>query len=136
MRPRPIETAPDDGTYIILFGPSGYTTTPLRAEVCHYDAAWVNHSGDSFLDGGGPPTCWLPLPDGEPWVDEVRRTRELLPPSLAKVPNIKPRDQTDAELALEVAYWEKKLETAGPAAGTAAAEFLRDCQREQRRRKK
>ena len=81
MRPRPIETAPRDGTYVILFGPSGYTTTPLRAEVCRYDAEyrprqpWVNHANDSFEDGGGPPTCWMPLPDGEPWVDEVRKAR-------------------------------------------------------------
>lgn len=65
---RPIETAPKDGTYILLFGPSGYVTTPLRCEVCRYDAEfrplqpWVNHANDSFTDGGGAPTHWLPLP--------------------------------------------------------------------------
>lgn len=64
-----IETAPKDGTYIILFGHSGYTTTPYRAEICKYDAEyrplqpWVNHSNDSFLDGGDVPIGWLPLPE-------------------------------------------------------------------------
>ena len=65
---QPIATAPRDGTYVLLFGPSGYTTTPLRCEVCRYDAEyrprqpWVNHSNDSFLDGGEAPTHWMPLP--------------------------------------------------------------------------
>jgi len=30
---QPIETAPRDGTWIMLAGDSGYTTTPLRVEV-------------------------------------------------------------------------------------------------------
>ena len=65
---QPIETAPKDGRYILIAAPSGYTTTPLRVEVCHYDAEyrplqpWVNHSNDSFTDGGAPPTLWMPLP--------------------------------------------------------------------------
>lgn len=65
---QPIETAPKDGTYILLFGPSGYTTTPLRCQVCRYYPEyrplqpWVNHANDSFLDGGSAPTHWMPLP--------------------------------------------------------------------------
>ncbi len=65
---RPISTAPLDGEYVLVFGHSGYTTTPLRCEVCKYDAEysprtpWVNHSNDSFEDGGGIPEFWLPLP--------------------------------------------------------------------------
>lgn len=64
-----IETAPKDGRYILLAGPSGYTSVPLRFEVCRYDIEfrplqpWVNCVGDSFLDGGGPPTHWLYLPE-------------------------------------------------------------------------
>lgn len=64
----PIETAPKDGTYILLFGDSGYNGTPLRAQVGHYDAEyrplnpWVTHSGDAFTDGGDAPKWWLPLP--------------------------------------------------------------------------
>ncbi len=56
--PRPIETAPKDGTYIILLAPSGYRTTPWRAEVGHWDgeyrplSPWQTHSNDSFTDGG------------------------------------------------------------------------------------
>lgn len=66
---RPIETAPRDGTWILLFGPSGYTTTPLRAAVGHYDPEyrplnpWQPHSNDAFTDGGKPPTHWMPLPE-------------------------------------------------------------------------
>lgn len=64
----PIETAPKDGTYILLFGPSGYTTTPLRCEVGHWDIEyrplnpWQTHSNDAFTDGGTEPTHWMPLP--------------------------------------------------------------------------
>lgn len=65
---QPIETAPKNGEYIILFGDSGYIGTPLRAEVCRYDAVyrplqpWVNYGGDSFLDSGSKPLFWTPLP--------------------------------------------------------------------------
>jgi len=65
---RAMEDAPKDGTYIILFAPSGYKNVLWRCEVCHYDAAyrplqpWVNHAGDSFTDDGDGPCGWLPLP--------------------------------------------------------------------------
>jgi hypothetical protein len=65
---RPIETAPKDGRYILLFGDSGYRTTPLRCEVCRWHAEyrpqqpWVTYAGDSFLDSGGEPTHWMELP--------------------------------------------------------------------------
>lgn len=65
---QPIETAPRDGTYILLFGPSGYTTTPMRGAVGHYDPEyrplnpWQTHSNDAFTDDGGEPTHWMPLP--------------------------------------------------------------------------
>ncbi len=82
---RPIKTAPRDGTWIILAGPSGYCSTSLRAEICHYDAEfrprqpWVNHSGDSFLDGGEEPTHWLPLPpDPKLPADEFRPEVDIL----------------------------------------------------------
>ena len=69
MNWQPIETAPKDGTYIILIAPSGYINVPIRCEVCKYDKKyrplqpWVNHSNDSFLDDGEPPIGWIPLPE-------------------------------------------------------------------------
>ena len=64
----PIETAPRDGTYILLFGPSDYYGTPLRCEIGKYDAEyrphspWINHANSSFEDGGPGPTHWAPIP--------------------------------------------------------------------------
>lgn len=65
---RPISTAPKDGRYILLAGPSGYIGTPLRVRVCRYAEfrpfqPWVDYAGDSFLDDGAPPTLWHPLLD-------------------------------------------------------------------------
>jgi hypothetical protein len=65
---QPISSAPKDGTYILLFGDSGYTTTPLRCEVGNWDAVyrpldpWRTYDGDAFSDSGDPPTHWMPLP--------------------------------------------------------------------------
>ncbi len=67
---RPIETAPRDGRYILLFGDSGYVTTPLRCSVGRYvpdyrpKNPWQTHSNDAFTDDGGLPTHWAPLPEG------------------------------------------------------------------------
>lgn len=68
MTLQPISTAPRDGTWVLLFGPSGYVTTPLRAAVGRYALAyrplnpWQTYSNDAFTDGGPEPTHWLPLP--------------------------------------------------------------------------
>ncbi len=63
----PIETAPRDGTYVLLAGPSGYITTPLRAHVGRWGTTykenrWITHSNDDFTDDGEEPTLWMPLP--------------------------------------------------------------------------
>ena len=68
---QPIETAPKDGTWILLAGDSGYTTTPFRVSVCQwsfdtYHSFWRDHSGDGFLDDGDEPTHWMPLPPVPP----------------------------------------------------------------------
>lgn len=61
---QPIDTAPKDGTWILLAGDSGYTTTPSRVAVCRYMyspyRSWRDHAGDDFLDGGSEPTHWMP----------------------------------------------------------------------------
>lgn len=65
----PIETAPKDGRFILLFGPSGYMTTPLRCEIARWypeyrpHNPWQTHSNDAFTDGGGEPTHWMELPE-------------------------------------------------------------------------
>ncbi len=67
---QPMGTAPRDGSWILLFGPSGMMTTPLRCEVCRYYPEyrqinpWQTHSNDAFTDGGEAPTAWMPLPLG------------------------------------------------------------------------
>ena len=69
MKINPMSTAPKDGSFVLLFGDSGYVTTPLRCEVCRYAPSyrprqpWVDYANDSFLDSGGPPVGWLPLPE-------------------------------------------------------------------------
>lgn len=61
---QPIAAAPKDGTYILLLGDSGYTTTPYRVAVgCWiegYRNSWLTHSNDHFTGGGSPPTHWAP----------------------------------------------------------------------------
>ncbi len=65
---QPISTVPRDGTWVLLFGPSGYSTTPLRAAVGRYTPSfrphhpWQTHSNDAFTDGGAEPTHWMALP--------------------------------------------------------------------------
>lgn len=69
MQWQPIETAPKDGTWVLIAGPSGYSTTPLRAEVGRYYPQfrplnpWQTHADDAFTDGGPGPTHWIPLPE-------------------------------------------------------------------------
>lgn len=66
---KPMPDAPKDGTYILLFAPSGYSSVEWRCEVCKFDSEyrplqpWINHAGDSFTDGGDGPIGWLPMPE-------------------------------------------------------------------------
>ena len=61
-----IETAPKD-KFLLLCGPSGYTTTPWRkvTGIMHsnYHAGrWIDHANDDLVDWGFEPTHWMPLP--------------------------------------------------------------------------
>lgn len=79
MNLQPIATCPKDGSHFIAWGPSGYTGTPLRCEVCRFDADYrpknpiVNHAGDAFTDGGEPAMYWSPLPyDAKAMLNEIK----------------------------------------------------------------
>ncbi len=63
---RSVETAPKD-RFVLLCGPSGYTTTPLvfTTGIMHsnYHAGrWIDHANDDLVDWGFEPTHWMPLP--------------------------------------------------------------------------
>lgn len=62
-----LSSCPTNGTFVLLFGDSGYVTTPYRCEVGRYvaeydKAPWRNHANDGFEDSGPAPLGWLPLP--------------------------------------------------------------------------
>ena len=62
----PVETAPKD-KFVLLCGPSGYTTTPLVFTTgimrSNYHAGrWIDHANDDLVDWGFEPTHWMPLP--------------------------------------------------------------------------
>ena len=72
----PIKWAPDDGTFVLLRGPSGYTSTPYRVSMGRYSADrqdWVDHANDRFTDGGPQAThfAWA-----DQWVDETDQEQE------------------------------------------------------------
>ncbi|WP_424441089.1 DUF551 domain-containing protein [Parvibaculum sp.] len=59
MKPewQPIETAPKDGTKILLTGP--HDANGRYMEVCGY---WKDRFPVTWMDGHGEPTHWMPLP--------------------------------------------------------------------------
>lgn len=62
----PVETAPKD-KFVLLCGPSGYTTTPLvftTGIMCsnYHAGRWIDHANDDLVDWGFEPTHWMPLP--------------------------------------------------------------------------
>lgn len=63
---QPIETAPKDGSIILLWPPiydgtvcSGRWVQPYRRQPC-----WSRFGGSRACDRATPPTHWAPLPDG------------------------------------------------------------------------
>jgi hypothetical protein len=63
---KPISTAPT-GVFLLVCGPSGYTSIPIRVHVAQFiQENWYTHSNDLFTDDGLPPTHWkyLTIPSG------------------------------------------------------------------------
>lgn len=54
---RPIETAPTDGTLILVFAPGGEFDLPDLQSVCAY-----HQDGGFCIDEMRHPTHWMPLP--------------------------------------------------------------------------
>lgn len=53
----------------IFFGPSGYTTTPLRAALCRLrNGNVIDSQGDSFTEGGPEATFFAELPQIHEWI--------------------------------------------------------------------
>lgn len=55
---QPIETAPKDGRYILLFDPSA--SPDHRVVRAHFNDYWETADGTTWLDNV---THWMPLPD-------------------------------------------------------------------------
>lgn len=57
---QPIETAPKDGTYILLLGPPLAAGLPIRCEVGRWSSSdqWMSHKHVAFEQA----THWLPMP--------------------------------------------------------------------------
>lgn len=59
---QPIETAPRDGTLVLLYSikPSRKNRPQMQVGYCH-----IGLGGDVWVTGGWPvrPTHWMPLPD-------------------------------------------------------------------------
>jgi hypothetical protein len=65
---RPMASAPKDGTFIYLYGGSGYVTFPFRVVIGRWVKAyrdyWIDIEGDNFSDAGDArdPLFWSPIP--------------------------------------------------------------------------
>lgn len=68
---QPIETAPKNGSWVLLRAPSGYTGRPYMVAVAHYEkdrephTPWQMSETGTFEEYGCTPTHWMPLPDKE-----------------------------------------------------------------------
>jgi len=84
MRWLPIETAPKDGSWILLRGRTGYIRTPYRVHVGHWDAEyrpkspWQTSERCSFTDDGDSegPTHWSPLENPDPQIRQLEKELE------------------------------------------------------------
>lgn len=67
---QPIETAPKDGTFVLLFGPHHRAGQDRQLTAC-----WDGQTWESADDGYGiylKPTHWMPLPEA-PCLEQARK---------------------------------------------------------------
>lgn len=59
---QPIETAPKDGTPVLVHAPGGCTQWKLHTTlwICRWDGRWVEAGGEEYTTC--EPTHWMPLP--------------------------------------------------------------------------
>lgn len=61
---QPIETAPKDGTWVILFTPAGVQCGYWGGSYFGRDMAWLQYAHRSdYEEVEGVPTHWMPLPE-------------------------------------------------------------------------
>ena len=68
---QPIETAPKDGTSILVYGPD--IRQPFYMDVCAWPPNWEGKWPVAYMAyAAGEPTHWMPLPQ-PPLTDEVQK---------------------------------------------------------------
>jgi len=67
MKWQPIETAPKDGTEVLLFFPTGFWRDDRKIAIGFWGIGddWFEGEADarSMTDFGDHPTLWMPLPE-------------------------------------------------------------------------
>jgi hypothetical protein len=64
---QPIESAPKDGTHVLLWFPAGYWATEVHVAIGLWDSGedegwYAGDESHSMTAHGAPPTYWMPLP--------------------------------------------------------------------------
>lgn len=63
MKWEPIETAPKDGRFLLVYGRGWKDTIPSVASYDDMFDAWAIYEDGSLITSNAPPTHWMPLPE-------------------------------------------------------------------------